>query len=49
MVICLEPGANDFHMVKLMPLPPHISCYSKIEHGLPFWCRLTQVLLEKGY
>jgi len=24
-----------------------ISCSSKIQHGLPFWCRLTQVVLEK--
>jgi len=23
MVICLELGANDLHMVQLMPLPPH--------------------------
>jgi len=23
MVICLEQGANDLHMVHLMPLPPH--------------------------
>ena len=23
MVICLESGANDMHMVELMPLPPH--------------------------
>jgi len=23
MVICLEPGADDSHMVQLMPLPPH--------------------------
>ena len=23
MVICLERGANDLHMVQLMPLPPH--------------------------
>ena len=22
MVICLERGANDLHMVRLMPLPP---------------------------
>jgi len=22
-VICLECGANDLHMVQLMPLPPH--------------------------
>jgi len=26
---------------------PIISCYSKIQNGLPFWCRLTQVVLEK--
>jgi len=25
MVICLERGANDLHMVQLMPLPPIIS------------------------
>jgi len=30
-----------------MPLPPIISCFSKIQNGLPFWCRLTQVVLEK--
>jgi len=47
MVICLERGANDLHMVQLMPLPPIISCSSKIQNGLPFWCRLTQVVLEK--
>jgi len=23
MVICLERGANDLHMVQLMPQPPH--------------------------
>jgi len=39
--------ANDLHMVQLMPLPPIISCFSKIQNGLPFWCRLTQVVLEK--
>ena len=22
-VICMERGANDLHMVQLMPLPPH--------------------------
>jgi len=27
---------------------PIISCFSKIQNGLPFWCRLTQVVLEKG-
>jgi len=34
-VICLEYGANDL-MVQLMPLPPIISCFSKIQNGLPF-------------
>ena len=24
-----------------------ISCFSKIQNGLPIWCRLTQVVLEK--
>jgi len=26
---------------------PIISYFSKIQNGLPFWCRLTQVVLEK--
>jgi len=26
---------------------PIISCSSKIQNGLPFWCRLTQVVIEK--
>jgi len=30
-----------------MPLPPIISCFSKIQNGLPLWCRLTQVVLKK--
>jgi len=47
MVMCLEQGANDLHMVQLMSLPPIISCFIKIQNGLPFWCRLTQVVLEK--
>jgi len=46
-VVCLERGANDLHMVQLMPLLPHHRS-SKIQNGLPFWCRLTQVVLEKG-
>jgi len=36
MVICLERGANDLHIVQLMPLPPHhliISCFIKIQNG----------------
>jgi len=27
---------------------PIISCSTKIQNGLPFWCRLTQVVLEKS-
>ena len=26
---------------------PIVSCSSKIQNGLHFWCRLTQVVLEK--
>ena len=39
-VICLELGA-DLHMVQLMPLPLTVSCFSKIQIGIPFWyiCR----------
>ena len=51
MVICLERGA-DLHMAQLMPLPLTVSCSSKIQIDLsrlilPFWYRLTQVVLEK--
>jgi len=47
MVICLE-GDADLHMAQLMPLPLTFSCFSKIQIGLPFWYRLTRVVLEKG-
>ena len=47
MVICLERSANDLHMVKLMPLPPHHLCFSKIQNGLSFWYRPMPVVLEK--
>jgi len=33
MVICLERGADDLHMVYLMPLPPIISCFIKIQNS----------------
>jgi len=26
---------------------PIVSCFSKIQNGLPFWCWFTQVVLEK--
>ena len=32
MVICLELGANDLHMIQLMPLP--FDCFIKIQSGL---------------
>ena len=47
MVICLERGA-DLHMFLLMPLPLTVSCFSKIQIGLPFWYRLTRVVPDKG-
>ena len=46
-VVCLKWGANDLHMVQLMPKPPHHLCFSKIQNGLSFWYWLTQVVLEK--
>ena len=47
MVICLERGA-DLHMAQLMPLPLTVSCFSKIQIGLPFWYWLTRVVPDKG-
>jgi len=38
-MICIWPSWCHCH--------PIISCFSKIQNGLPFWCRLTQVVLEK--
>jgi len=34
-------------MVRMMPLPPIISRFTKIQIGLTFLCRLTQVVMEK--
>ena len=31
-----------------IPLPLTVSCFSKIQTGLPFWYRPTQVVPEKG-
>jgi len=47
MVICLERDA-DMHMAQLMQLPLTVSCFTKIQIGLPFWYRLTRVVPEKG-
>ena len=35
MVVCLERVA-DLHMSQLMPLPPIVSCFSKIQIGFTF-------------
>ena len=35
MVICLERGAG-LHTAQLMPLPPTVSCSSKIQIGFTF-------------
>jgi len=35
MGICLERSA-DLHMAQLMPLPPTVSCFSKIRIGFTF-------------
>jgi len=40
--VCLDRGTNDFRMVQL--LPHHLLLQYKIQSGLPFWCRLTQVV-----
>jgi len=34
-------------MSQLMPIPLTVSCFSKIQIGLPFWYRLTWVVPEK--
>jgi len=47
MVVCLQQGA-DLHMAQLTPLPLTVSCFNKIQIGLPFWYRLTWVVPEKG-
>jgi len=46
-VICLEQAA-DLHTAQLMPLPLTVSCFSKIQIGLPFWYWLTWVVPDKG-
>ena len=46
MVICLEQGANDLHMVQLVLLPPHHLCFSKTQNGSTFWYLLTRAVVE---
>jgi len=38
-MICIWSSWCHYH--------PIISCSSKIQNGLPFWCRLNQVVLEE--
>ena len=48
MVICLERGA-DLHMAQLLPHCHSLSLASvKSRLVLPFWYRLTRVVLDKG-
>ena len=46
-VVCLERGA-DLHTAQLKPLPLTVSCFSKIQIGLPFWYRLPGSPDKKG-
>ena len=43
MVICLQRGANDLHMVQLMPLPPH----HLLLHYNPDWFNLSGASLPR--
>jgi len=50
-VICLERDADCLHMVQLMSLHPKTPSSLpgfKSRLVLPFWYRLTQVVLEKS-
>ena len=47
-VCCLKQGANDLHMVQLMPRPPCRLCFRKIQNGLSFWLWPTREKVVKG-
>jgi len=48
MVICLERGVNDLHMVQLVSLPFHrLLLQENPEWFCLSWFRLTEVFLEK--
>ena len=48
MVVCTDRGADSLHMVQLMSLTPKtLSSLASSRLVLPFWYRLTQVVLEK--
>jgi len=46
-VICLVQGADRLHVVQLMLLHPRTPSSLKSRLVLPFWYRLTQVVLKK--
>jgi len=45
--VCLGRGA-DLHMAQLMPLPPTVSCFSKIQIGCTFYGTVARVVPDKG-
>jgi len=47
MVICLEQGANDLHMVQLMLLPPHHLLLQSNPEWFTFLVPLTEFVLGK--
>jgi len=49
-VVCLERGADCLHMAQLIPLHPkprHLLPHLNPHWVLPFWYRLTHVVLGK--
>jgi len=49
MVICLEQGANDSHMIQLENATATVSSLASLKSRMvsPSWCWLTQAVLEK--
>ena len=49
MVVFLKRGADCLHMVQLMPLHPKTPSLASFKSRLvlPFWYRLTKVVVEK--
>ena len=45
--LCVWFKVQILHMAQMMPPPLTISCCSKSRSVLPFWCRLTRVVLDK--
>jgi len=48
MVVCLERGANDLHVVWLVPLPPYRLLLQQNPDWFNFLVLAYQVVLEKG-